>query len=353
MGPTCPTHPTCSRSSPIVADRRARRHLAASRVASAVDWEAELGIVIGRPVRRASAAEARDRDRGLHGRERRLDARLAVPDAAVAAGQDVGALDAGRAVAGDGRRGRRRRRPAGHVRGRRRGRAGRRTSDLLFDPVDDGRSTSPPIVHPRARRRHLHRDPAAAWATPATRPCTCGPGQVVRTAHRGARRAREPLRGRPELSPACRSHPRRPTLLGSGRPDDGGSRHPDQPGFAEPSWSGQAERLSGAGAPAETARWRWAPSRGRTAGPSFAPRAAAELGGEVAVLEHRARARPRARRRRRARRGSRRGRGTRACGRRRSRRSPRRWPSLEERVAGRVARGRERRDRRALIGVEA
>ena len=65
----------------------------------AVDYEAELAVVIGRPVRHATPEQARGRDRRLHRAQRRQRARLAVPHVAVPAGQDVRALDAARARA--------------------------------------------------------------------------------------------------------------------------------------------------------------------------------------------------------------------------------------------------------------
>ena len=57
-----------------------------------VDWEAELGVVIGAEVRHADAEQAARRDRRLHRGQRRHRPRLPVPHPAVAAGQDVRAL---------------------------------------------------------------------------------------------------------------------------------------------------------------------------------------------------------------------------------------------------------------------
>ena len=61
------------------------------------------------------------RDRRVHRRQRHLDARLAVPHARVAPGQDLGARHPGGPLAGDPRRGRRHRAgPRHRLRGRRR-----------------------------------------------------------------------------------------------------------------------------------------------------------------------------------------------------------------------------------------
>ena len=74
---------------------------------NAMDWEAELVVVIGRAVRRADDDAGRRGDRRVHGHERRDDARLAVPHRRMAARQDVRGHDAVRPRAGDARRARR------------------------------------------------------------------------------------------------------------------------------------------------------------------------------------------------------------------------------------------------------
>ena len=103
----------CSRSSP----RRSSARTTPSsrpRVATQVDWEAELAVVVGAPVRRATDARGRGGDRRLRRAQRRHHARLAVPHPAVAAGQDVRGHHAARPAAGHARRAARRhgRRPS-------------------------------------------------------------------------------------------------------------------------------------------------------------------------------------------------------------------------------------------------
>ena len=101
-----------------------------------VDWEAELAIVIGQPARREAGLGGRGHRR-IHRPERRLDARLAVPHPAVAAGQDLGAGRRRSALAR--RRPTRstaRGRPARHLRVDGQVMQDARTSDLLSIPSD-------------------------------------------------------------------------------------------------------------------------------------------------------------------------------------------------------------------------
>ena len=116
------------------------------------------------------------RDRGLHRRERRLDARLAVPDAAVAAGQDVGTLDAGRPVPRDARRDRPCRRPPRHVCRRRRGDAGR---PYVGSPLRPRRDHPVPLddLHAGARATSSPPGPPPGSATAGSRPSTSDPAR--------------------------------------------------------------------------------------------------------------------------------------------------------------------------------
>ena len=60
------------------------------------DWEVELAVVIGSPVRRADVRAGRGRDRRLHRPQRHHLPRLAVPHPRVAAGQELGQQHPGR-----------------------------------------------------------------------------------------------------------------------------------------------------------------------------------------------------------------------------------------------------------------
>ena len=106
MGHDFPDHPTVFSKFPI-ALIGARDDIWLPKESQSVDWEAELGIVIGRRVRRASADDARAAIAGF----------TVVNDISMRdwqyrtpqwdAGQDVGARHAGGSVDGDARRSRR------------------------------------------------------------------------------------------------------------------------------------------------------------------------------------------------------------------------------------------------------
>ena len=161
MGHELPTHPT------LFAKFRealigAHDDIVLPASSDQVDWEAELALVIGTRVAARDADGSGRRDRRVHRRQRRLDARLAVPLARVPPGQDLGALDARRSVAGDARRGRwHRTRSRDRLRGRRRHAPGephvgagllvgrpRRLRERVRDPSNRATCCSP--ARPRA-----------------------------------------------------------------------------------------------------------------------------------------------------------------------------------------------------------
>ena len=82
-----------------------------------VDYEGELGVVIGQRCRSVKAADARRRRRRLPRRQRRLRARLAARDADDDDGQELGHPRPDRTVAGHHRRDHRPARPRGSARG--------------------------------------------------------------------------------------------------------------------------------------------------------------------------------------------------------------------------------------------
>ena len=118
----------------------------------AVDYEAELAFVIGREVRRVERRRGARRGRRLHPRQRRHDARLPVQDAPMAAGQELGGLDAARPVPRHAGRGRRPALARHLARAQRRAHAGRRTRACSS-------STS---------RRWWRRSPSSSRSRPAT-----------------------------------------------------------------------------------------------------------------------------------------------------------------------------------------
>jgi hypothetical protein len=77
-----------------------RDDLVLPSVSERADWEVELGVVIGRPVYRATAGGSFGGYRGIHGDQRRVDAGLAAAHAAVAGRQDVPAFHPGRPLSG-------------------------------------------------------------------------------------------------------------------------------------------------------------------------------------------------------------------------------------------------------------
>ena len=66
--------------------------IAIPSVSERVDWEVELGVVIGRAGVPGHPGGGHGRHRRVHGDQRRVDAGLAAAHAAVAGGQDVRAL---------------------------------------------------------------------------------------------------------------------------------------------------------------------------------------------------------------------------------------------------------------------
>ena len=206
-GATSSRWDTSSPSTPRCSPSSARRSSARTTTSSlppdsdSVDWEAELALVIGARAPRASPHGSRGRDRRLHRRQRRLDARLAVPHARVAAGQDLGARHAGRPLAGDPRRGRRHRaRPRDRLRGRRRRPSGEphRRSSCSRPPTSSPTSASSCTLEPGDL---LLTGTPAGVGHGMDPPVYLAAGQVVRTTHRGPRRAPQPLRGRAPAEP--------------------------------------------------------------------------------------------------------------------------------------------------------
>ena len=164
----------------------------------ALDWEVELAVVIGTPVRRATEDAGGGRHRRLHGAQRRHLPRLAVPHPRVAAGQDLGAprtpvgpyLVTPDELPGGVRPALRSHAPRSTARSMQQDNTGR----PALRPGRPGRSTSrpwspstPATSSPPARR--------AASATPASRPSTCIGGQTVVTEIDGIGRLREHGRG--------------------------------------------------------------------------------------------------------------------------------------------------------------
>ena len=105
MGDEIPSYPTlfAKFASSLIG---AEDDLVLPSVSDAVDWEVELGVVIGRRTRRVGHRRGTRGDRRIHGRERRLDARLAEKDDAVPAGQDVRRVHSGRSGTRDTKRSR-------------------------------------------------------------------------------------------------------------------------------------------------------------------------------------------------------------------------------------------------------
>ena len=106
MGRELPAYPTVFakyRSSLI----GAHDDIVLPAVSDMVDWEAELAVVIGAPIRHGDADRGRGGDRRVRRPQRRVGPRLAEPHDPVPPGQDVRVVDAARAVAGDARRARR------------------------------------------------------------------------------------------------------------------------------------------------------------------------------------------------------------------------------------------------------
>ena len=99
MGNELPDYPTVFAKYPP-ALVGAHDDIVLPKVSDKVDWEAELTVVIGRPVRHATPEQADGGHRRLHRAQRRQRARLPDAHQAVPAGQDVRALDADRPVAG-------------------------------------------------------------------------------------------------------------------------------------------------------------------------------------------------------------------------------------------------------------
>ncbi len=148
------------------------------RASEQVDYEGELGLVIGRRCRHVPAARASGGRGRVAGGQRRQRAGLAVPLPHLHDGQVVGHPWSARPVDGDRRRARRPPRPPHSHHRQRRPPPGRphvrHGVRLLADdraPLDR--------LHPRARRRHLHRHAGRggaarqppAWLRPGTR---CG-----------------------------------------------------------------------------------------------------------------------------------------------------------------------------------
>ena len=88
-GPRAPEHPTLFAKYRPRADRRVRRHHASRRLARQVDWEAELAVVIGAPVRHADPEQARAAIAGYTVLNDVTARDWQYRTAAVAAGQDV------------------------------------------------------------------------------------------------------------------------------------------------------------------------------------------------------------------------------------------------------------------------
>ena len=89
MGRELPAAPDAVRQVPRGAGRAVRRPDRARPASDAVDWEAELAVVIGRRACGGPTRRPRGGDRRVHRAQRRHRAGLAVPHLAVAAGQDL------------------------------------------------------------------------------------------------------------------------------------------------------------------------------------------------------------------------------------------------------------------------
>ena len=135
-----------------------------------VDWEAELGVVVGARSGTPRPEQAARGDRRLHRRQRRHRAGLPVPHGAVAAGQDLRAQHAGRAVAGHRRRARRVRPATSTATWCRRP----TPPTCVFDPADAGRLHLADH-HARARATSSPPAPPAASGTPASHRATSLP----------------------------------------------------------------------------------------------------------------------------------------------------------------------------------
>ena len=191
-------------------------------VSDFLDYEGELGIVIGRRCRHVRARGCRRGDRGLPDRRRRQRSRLADPDAAVVAREVVRHPRADRAVDRHRRRARRPARPRHpHLRERRAAAAVQHpAADLRLLPAG---GDPLPGVHAGAGRRDRHRhavrdrrDARGAAVAEARRP---RPGRGRRD-----RRHREPRRPRgrratgrspPERRRRCGANPSTPTSRSS------------------------------------------------------------------------------------------------------------------------------------------
>ncbi len=153
----------------------ARDDLLLPAVSDRVNWEVELGVVIGRPTLPGQPGRGGGGHRRIHRHQRREHARLAEPYPAVAAGQDVRAEHPGRPVPGHRGSDRRCRGPGGAMRGER----GRDAAVAhLRPPVRPGRDRRlcQPGHHPGARRPAAHRHPGRGGDARKPR-STCSPAR--------------------------------------------------------------------------------------------------------------------------------------------------------------------------------
>ena len=182
MGNELPDYPTVfAKFAPALVG--AHDDIVLPKVSDKVDWEAELTVVIGRPVRHATRTQAEEAIAGYTVLNDVSVRDFQMPHQAVPAGQDVRALDPARPVAGHPGRAARGRLGDQHRAGRRDGAAARpptsscsRPVDLIVLPVTDR--------HPQARRRDRHRHPGRGGPRPQA---PALPDRRRRPGHRGRR----------------------------------------------------------------------------------------------------------------------------------------------------------------------